>query len=576
MTHFPQDSFSRNKNEKNKDKKKKMSSRNDNSIKVEIPSDILTQIGLPTDVIHNKVIKIEDVVKDPINGDISILLHYNQSMTDITSPKYSYTDEQIESIYRCRGKEINLTTKKLVKWGFPIIKTVSVNNIPSNGLVGINTLTGVKIPTWYRITKRYGGTIIYVSKFSSGEVKFGINKKINAVKSHFANSDNFVDIFFKNQNVFKSGDDLFKDFEDNTIHVFILNDLELLVDSREKQDTNKIIYLRSYNEFDENSGVFFKEKTELTKKMEKIISDSNASNPIIISKELSIDEANEILKGEVINFDYSGLDSLEISERINRANALLMFSGGDCVIYECDYGIFSLSPSSFEYRSRLTGGKSNIKKMFYDNISNYKESKFVTLGFSPDDLIDIHEKIKNNEKYDIMTYPFLLDNPILIILTNLFFIVPVHKIDEVFEVFNNFGKDILRTVKYFIEIKNTLRVAHAAGRIIDVEAMLSVGKRFLQYLSSSLDKVFDQKVKISYFGGPNNTWSNEVTDFYNDQYKIYSTTKEKDEKIKASESMKIIAMICNSGDDILYSFYTYEYKVKKERESKKKSGRLNF
>uniref|UniRef100_A0A6C0BEI7 Uncharacterized protein n=1 Tax=viral metagenome TaxID=1070528 RepID=A0A6C0BEI7_9ZZZZ len=531
-----------------KNLKTKMSSKATINLTPEIETRALNNLGLPLDVLKKGVVNITHHLSDH-NGTL-FSLHYNQiKLKNVLAGKYPYNNTKIEAIKSCRGAIIDGETGEKVLTAFPWTNLILTDSIPENGILPIRIGNDLKYPKECRYTKCYGGALLrFFSR--NGVVKGSTNKRIDASDSHFAESDNFIDIFLTRQDVFETLESLYETCDEDIIHLFILNDRELLVDSRELQNEDRIVYLKSFSIKNPNKKFdltnFILSKNETSKK------------PIEICKELSVNEVNRRLSG---NKNISQLSNQDFNSSTEKPS-LIFFSGGEKVIYENEFGIFTLIPNSCNFRQTIMDGKVNIRKLFVDSVGS-KSTDLLEVAFPYESLLEIAGKIQSKSPYDLSLYNIVSGQHLLTVLTNLIFIVPEHRIFECFDIYNSFGSELLKAIHYFNSIKNDVADAVSQRRLESYNGMSSMGVKFKQYVSSKiiscLDDVVDEDFKWS-----DSQWPTEVTDYFSTQYRDYCDELN-DKKLESLSSMKITLMILNAPDDTLYSFLNYETKVKKER-----------
>lgn len=542
-----------------------MSSTNIKYFKPEIQSKALTNLGLPRDILSKKVVVITNETKTD-NGRRLLSLHYNHvQIKNILSGSSNYSQSEINSIKSCRGIIVDADTGEKILQSYPHTDLIITNNVPVKNLLPISSSEGYVVPTNGKYTRCYGGTLARIF-FCDGKARLSTHKTIDATNSHFAGSDMFVNIFLKHQTVFPTLDSLYDVSDHDAIHLFILNDRDLIVDSREKQDVDRIVYLESYSIRNPEKNC------DLTSYIESKVTDKT----IEICKPLTPEKVNEILSGKIrIQSGNGGNENDrnngdneddEDYESLQKEQLLSNFSGGDRVIYKNEYGIFTLMPTSCFFRSRILDGKINIKNLFVRSIGDLNTSELVKIAFSLSDLHDIVDKIKNNKPLDLTQYIPIENQPILTVLTNLIFIVPEHRIDECFKIYESYGASMLETVQFIASIRGPLFESILENRLDKYDGIQSTGVKFQSYLKTNIPHCMNHEVDLNKFIGPNASWPEEVHDFYAENYKVYtSDTSSQSEKENALEVLKIISIVMSSLGENLYSFYTYKTKVEKER-----------
>lgn len=535
----------------------KMSSIHTKYFKPEIQLETLKKLGLPRDSFNKKVIVITNETTTD-SGKRLLSLHYNQvQIKTILSGNTQYTQKEVEAIKRCRGIIVDADSGEEILVSYPFTNVIVTNSVPSDKLLPITTSNDTLIPIEGEYTRCYGGTLARIFYYD-GKVRLSTHKTIDAVNSHFAGSDEFVNIFLKHQNIFPTLDSLYKIGNHDAIHLFILNDRDLIVDSREMQNVDRIVYLKSYSIKDKSKNC---DLTSYIEKRNKV-----CDKPIEICKKLSPSEVNQILSGKIpINMDNIEVTSVEAHELLQKRSLLKSFTGGDRVIYNTNVGVFTLMPTSCFFRSRILDGKVNIKNLFIKSIGDIQRTELVNVAFCLTDLYEIASKIKNNEIVDLTKYTVIESEPILTVLTNLIFIVPEHRIDECFEIYSNYGNLMLETVQFISSIRVPLFEAILENRLDTYDGMQSTGVKFKSYVLSNIPHCMNHDVELNKFIGPDRSWPSEVHDYYGENYKIYNEAYSQNEKDSALEIMKIISFVMSSLGENLYSFSTYKTKVDKER-----------
>lgn len=496
----------------------------------------------------NEACLVTDTSKED-SGEHLISLHYNPDKIDslLENPgKYNYED--IVKLASIRGIIYDLDTNKIIVKSYPKTACLPVTYVPNDTLLPIPTYLGVVIPTIGRYKKRYPGALLR-SYYYNGRVRLSTHKKIDASNSFFGDSDKFTDIFMNNQTVFKTLNDLYIDSDEDVIHLFILNDEKLCVDSRDKHSVNKVVYLRSFSISDPTKLI------DLTDYILQV--NATTEKPIEICEIYTPDQVNSILSGrkpiKTGESDPYMLNSIPTSP-------LNLFSGGEMVIYEHNLGINSLVPESCAWRQKVMDGKINIRKLYIDSIADYENNSrgYLDIAFSPSDLLIIKNKILNEEEIDLADYQRIIGNPFLKILTNMIFIVPLNRLDECFNVYRDFDSDIYEAIKYIIERKKDIQNAIERCELSKFDAMSS-GVKFREYIQR---KMIDP---TSHITGSKENWISSVKDMYSEYYKFTQETSDEEQIKDALENMGIISLISNAKDELLYSFVTYKNKVEKEK-----------
>mgnify|MGYP000603712896 CR=1 FL=1 len=540
------------------------------TFKYEITSSELEALGLPSDVIKKKVVTVSNTVTSS-NGTSKILLHYHQSkIDDVIAGRFPYTHSQVEAIKSCRGIILDGNTKEKIVQSFPVTSIIEIDSVPEDGLLPIRFNGDFKTPETGNYTKCCGGALVRVfcdshcvrnvdhiddSGRQNDNYFCSTHKKIDATKSHFGSSDNFTDILLSRQSVFPTIESMYANCDSDIIHLFILNDRSLLVDSRELQDDDHIVYLRSFS-------VKNRSKTyDLTDFIEE--ANKTADRPILLNKKLTSEEVNNRLYGVESKIDYS--------KSTSGTHVLQYFSSGERIIYENEFGIFTLMPHSCGFRQGIMGGKVNNSKIMIDLISDVHNDTLIDVAFSPIDLKDIIQKIKNGEKYDFGDYTMIRDNHRLKVLTNMVLIVPLHRVDECFEIFDSYGTNLLNAIKYMISISSDLHLSIINDELNKFSGIQSVGVKFKKYLENiTLEAYGSAFIPLD---NTENSWPVEVSNFYNEEYQRMLKMDGSYDINEMKINLRIISLVAGTTGENLYSMIIYKNKVDKEIAAYKK--RLN-
>lgn len=517
-----------------------------NYFKPEMRSAVLRAFKVPSDSFQKKLLLVTSA-SDEKDGEKIITLHYNpQKMDHLSMDPGPYSQPDIDNLAKLRGIIFDLGTMKAKPSTYGRTVNMIVNKVPLDGLLPVKS---GEVPTEGVYKRRYGGALLrtYMIK---GKVRPATFKNYDAKNSFFGTSDKFPDIWKTDQDVFSSFDELYNDYTDDVIHVFILNNRKLLVDSRENQTSDHVVYLRSFS----STGPLSKEDDLTNLILEK---NKSASKPIILAETYTPEQVNLILAGKSV---VSGSES----------DHFKLFSGGESVIYETNLGMFSLVPSSLAFRQKIMDGKTNVNKLFVDSVADFANNSrgYIDVAFELSDLLKIAEKFQNarddenNNDVNIQDYVRIEDSPNLQILTNLLFIVPMNLIPDIFNAYNDFEANVLSAIEYIIDRKSDLQSAIAEKRLDKFEG-LSQGVKFRDYLIKKLPYAAENR------DGPQSNWAASATNLYAELYEKLTTVPDTSsrEYYMLCEDLGIISIICDARDELLYSFIIYKNKVTKEREA---------
>ena len=506
-------------------------------------------LGLPQFSFKNKIVWLTSA-SDFESGERLVTVHYNpDNLEKILLDHGKFTQSQVDNIANTRGVIVDLKTMKVIRRTFPRTASLPVICVPTDGtFLQIPTKEGYVTPKFGKYRQCFDGALIHSLNYN-GVITLGTFKKIDASNSFFGDSKKFVEIFFDNQSVFSSLASLYSMCSPDIIHRFILNDMKLKVSSRDRVTDNKIVYLDSYstinpeNTFDLTSFILER--------------NTSASKPIVICPDLSPEQVNDMLSGRNV----MRIEAVDPSMICSSHNPLELFNDGERVIFLTEIGIYTLVPRSCAFRSNIMGGKVNIFKLFVDCIadSEHNTRGLIDIAFDPSSLHDVASKIINGEDIDLTQYRQIINNKQLMVLTNLIFIVPIGRIPECFDAYDEFENKIKEAIEYIIERKDDLQMHISEyGSLEGFEAMLS-GVKFRDYLSS---KIQNPNKCIT---GIKSHWAESAKELYNHFYAISSQSQNEQENEIAKECMGIVCLVSNSVGELLYSFITYKNKVEKER-----------
>lgn len=515
---------------------------------VEIRTQVLKLLGLKQDSFKKGMVRVLASDKEE-SGKRRVLLHYDVEALEKLQSKPSFTKkerDEIVALSACRGIIVDLKTMKVIKKSFPQTVNIPTAFVPRDVMNSIMTSEGPITPEWGVYKSCYGGSLLHAYHYE-GEFYLSTFRHHDVTNSHFGDSDNFVASWLKNQDVFGSIADLYPIGSDlDLIHIFILNDRKLLVDTRENQDEDRVIYLKSFSMTDPYKLV------DLTDQ----ITDANksANKPISFCKILTADEVNARLRGSTIDVsdDYEG-------DRFQLYGRFQYFFGGEKVIYEHTFGICTLVPPSCKFRQQILEGKNNIGKLFVDcmaDVRNDKDLSDVAFGF--DDCLKIAEKLQDGETIYIDKYTLVTDNKQLQVLTNLLFTVPLNRIAEVIIAYNDFDLRLEDAVVFLIDSHDELSSAIKADGLTTYPGITSV--KFREYLCKHLPNLVYSECEL------NEHWPEVLKRFFGKAYKANcSPDADQEYLVRSQINMGLIAMIGNAYGDILYTFLTFEEKVRKAK-----------
>lgn len=513
--------------------------------KPEMRTKTLKILGLPANSFHEKLIHVTNAT-DENNGERLINLHYNPEKLERMINSGVSNQELITKLSKVRGIIFNLDTMSPKLQSFPRTTLIPTNNVPLDRLLSIPSHTGEYLePKNGYYKKCYPGSLL---RFfcHNGKVRPSTHRKIDATGSFFGDSDKFGEIFLRDQDVFPNYNSLYENYGEDVIHLFIINNRKLIVDSREIQDVDRIVYLKSFS---------MTEPTKMCDLTDFIIErNKTAKKPIEICEKYTPEQVNAVLRGEQVY-------QTELSNVSINTSLLSLFSGGEKVIYENEYGIYTLVPSSCLFRQRIMDGKVNIGKLFVDSVGDYERNSkgFIKIGFPLESLQEIAQLIIDSEPIDISKYTIIENMPQLTILTNLIFIVPINRIHECFTAYHEFDLKIKEAIECIIDRKDDILRAINDNTLDNYDGMSSVGIKFKKYLTERIPYL------SKYREGPFNHWTDSAKNLYKEYYSISCQSVDDMQKTEMQDRMGVVSLVCNATDDVLYSFTTYKTKIQKEK-----------
>lgn len=519
----------------------------------EMRTQVLKMLGLKQDSFKKGLVRVLTADKEE-SGKRRILIHYDIDTLEKLQSKAHFTRserEEITNLASTRGIIVDLNKMEIIKKSYPQTVNIPTAFVSTNIPNPIMTSDGEVIPEWGIYKTCYGGTLLH-SYHYEGKIYLSTFKHFDVTNSHFCDSDNFVDSWLKNQDIYKSVDDLYPEGSDlDIVHVFILNDRKLLVDTRENQDEDRVIYLESFSMKDNTKIV------DLTEEIKE--ANSKVSKPITFCKELSPNEVNARLRGTTIDVsdDYEG-------DRFDLYSKFQCFFGGEKVIYRHSLGICTLVPPSCKFRQRIMEGKNNINKLFVDCMADkFNEKELVDVAFSHIDCLRIAKKLQNGETIYVDQYQTVNGDKQLKVLTNLIFTVPLNRIPEVITAYDDFEERLVMAVYYLVDNYEDLKVSFDQDKLATYPGISS--KKFRDYLCKNFKNIGFHECTFNEF------WPEVLKSLYGRYYNEFCDSEENsDEEFRNCVNMALVTMVGDAYDDVLYTFITFEDKVTKARAAAEK------
>jgi hypothetical protein len=524
-----------------------MSSVNVDYFKPEIQTTVLKMAGLRTSAMRDKMVFVTDYT--PIeSGEKLISLHYNPDNLEKLQSKETNKQSDIDYINNlssCRGKVFDISNPKNiveVKRSYGQTVNLPIRQVPLEGLLPIPYFGSVVIPNSGIYKPCYGGSLL-CSYFYNGKARLSTFRKLDASNSHFGDSDKFVDIWLKNQDIFPTVESLYPPGCDTSIkHLFIINDRKLLIDTRVIQERDHVVYIDSFSPTSPSGTV----------SLIPLIQEANvnAKKPIIICNPLTPEQVNSRLMGG----SFTSADHSEDHDELVRK--MSSFSGGEKVIYLNNIGIFTLVPKSSKFRQTIMDGKNNIDKLFVDCMSDIRNERgLIDIAFSISDLKNMDSDLQVGETVNIDNYTPIYGNRMLTVLTNLVFTVPLNRVQSAFNAFIEFETKLDECITYLIKRYNDLDKGIKDDKLATFNGITSVKLRnYLCHNIPDLDQVNTQ---------PEEYWPEPALQAYKKFYSDYKQCEDNDRKCSNKIKMGIVGLVANSEGDLLYSLLTFESKVEK-------------
>jgi len=493
--------------------------------------------------------------------DNLVLIHYNpDKIEELTAKEDIFTFQEIERISACRGFIIDLDKQKIVCRSYGYTINVPINNIPDEPYF-IKTF-GVELviePKDVDYKIYYGGTLIRIW-FYHGKTMFSTHKKINAVNSHWGSSKTFLELFEGNQSTFRLNE---VPIEEDLVHIFLINDESLLIDTRSKVVVNRIVYLETFNLVDITPG---KRKFE-TELYTQLITEANVSSrqPIFFPEIIDRETANAWLTS-------GSLTPTNMPSSV--------WEGGEKVIVSYEGEVYTFMSDSAAWRRSLIDGKSNVYQIFCNLLNTKDHSKhLLPYAFSFDELTGIGGHLLSTGQLPEFLISHLSDfssnDKYGIAIANLFFAAPIQRIPDILDIYNSFPQDILNAVEFLYQHKDELILLNNEGKINDFPSLhnkTSINK----ILSSAIPHILEKESRVfnAYNFNIANSWPSVLKDEFNKYYSSFKKTKSPFLISQIIIHAQILFYITNLYGDILYAFINLPVKYTKTQEARARTKAL--
>lgn len=268
-------------------------------------------------------------------------------------------------------------------------------------------------------------------------------------------------------------------------------------------------------------------------------------------------------------------DVVSLIATTGKRKAVEMYRPAEKVFMTNQNGIFAVSPPSALARTYMMDGKAQVTKVFADCMSDMANSRLndkrmiIPYGFTYSQLLSMKDGLSRGENIDFSDYEELPVSSQEIILTNLVFFSPRHKLDECFTAYESFGDNIIKTANYLWLNSDSLKNAIISGKLDDFPGLKTGSVLMKRYLQSNFCACLfivagksGQKCIDDIIGnGVAPHWNYKVVEQYNNNTKTGKKTKNTDYLRKNA----IICFVVNAPGDVLFSLFKLEDKVTKTK-----------
>ena len=405
----------------------------------------------------------------------------------------------------------------------------------------------------------YGGTVIRIWNFQ-GEVMFSTHRKIDARNSKWGSSDTFSSLFENNQSTYKISE---IPVNGNVVHIFLINDPSLLIDTRSKLQHSRVVYLETFN----LDNMDLPTRLTETSRMRLIIDDANleSDNPIFFPEIIDRETANSWLK---------------FGSLYPRDDKNFIWEGGEKVLVAYEGEVFTFMSDSAQWRHDIMDGKSNIKQLYASLIENKKKNIY-PYGFPIEVLESINRELQETGYISLAGYQETgkTNNKYLIAITNLFFAAPINRLDEVIDAYKSFENDLVNTINFLIlhgrELLNLSKEKklETFPSLHNKKTIVTQLQRNIQNLMEGDSRPFSDEVYRH-----SNYWPTTLQNLYEEYYKDF-TAANKANKRQFVINAQILVFVVGLYGDVLYSFITLPERYQKtvaawERSSASKTAAI--
>lgn len=517
-------------------------------------------LKVPESSFRQNLIGVSDINEE---YDFTIIyFHYHSDLVDkLNEAKYNLSPSEILEIKSIRGVAVDPVKKIIICKGPTQTQICVRNSISTNGEFYYEpnelAISTKSISNTYK--KWVYGALIRVFCYE-GVVFVATNKKLSCANSFFGGSRKFKDILFEDQDIFRTPESMFQGkLKNGIIHLFLLNDETLAIDSVAPHEKNRIYYNCSYDMNDPEN--------DITESMTKYIQEKNLEldsygRPIYFSEEINVEDANAILGGNVYNYQYYE----------NKHTFGEIFNPGERIFMINEYGIFGVFPEIAINRTNLMEGTSHVEKIFCDYMciepSNKAKGIIHDVGISYRQLKMVESKIIRGDFINFDHFEQIPTSYAEKVLTNLVFQCPKNKVSKCFEAYETFDTNIIKIYEYLRSIASELESYIKQKKLQEYPGfgtgLVQLKRYFISNFCACLTtKAYnDKKTAYDIIGtGPDFRWPESIKDLFNDNKKMNKGNKD---KVYLMDNA-ILCFIMNSPGDVFYSLFNLEDKINKAK-----------
>ncbi len=495
----------------------------------------------------------------------------------------TFDEDECVQIKKIRGIAIRLDTFSIEGGSFPKTEIVECYQVPSfNDMKKMNVnikyirndLDKDDVPDLMLLPQKVG-TVIRCFEVE-GHFFTATHKKFNIDKSKFKSDKTFKAMFFEFQNCFKTPEEIFGNETGKVIHTFMLSTESLNMSSRTSVIQDCVYYLTSFV-IKKGSPVIDQEK-EMEMRERITAKNSEATKPIIFPETVSEEEANKLLNpSQIPMYNKYSLDAVENYRKEIAEDDMVDFffqESENVIVRPRTGGIYTLASRSTLRRMEISKSNAPVIKTYIDILASasngFRKSSIpiIPYGYDKFALEELYKNIKSGKKRAEPGNFYSNKNVKDIAKTNLFFTVPLHLLDEVMGIEDEFSRLIMNAVTYFFDNKVMFRNYIRKDELDEYCPAKIMSKHFKDYLMNNFLSIFTSVGKKNVFTilelnfKSIEFWPEAVRKRYEDNEPCYITGEEYDEQGKEVVNVylienAIISLIMNSGT-AMYKFLTIE------------------